>query len=240
MRFLDLQVDDDIKSINYTLAIGAVTSKILFNLLSENGLHETALRTAISTDEPSIGYWWKKWNATTCYEAFPAENSPDNRQRSLNHIFLCGGIGHWMWKHLVGLTPTSPGFATVSLNPLVHDSVGPRSVSGQFLSPKGIISSSWNITDVNVGVVKLSVSLPVGVQSATIVVPKPTKQGVPSAAALVYLGGQNIWDGTKLVRQSVGILHARDGKEGVIFETTNGVFEFVSKALSGRPTSVVV
>ena len=39
------------------------------------GLHESALRTAISTEEPSIGYWWKRWNATTCYEAFPDTNN---------------------------------------------------------------------------------------------------------------------------------------------------------------------
>ena len=30
-------VGDDLKAINYTLAVGAVTSKILFNMLSENG-----------------------------------------------------------------------------------------------------------------------------------------------------------------------------------------------------------
>ncbi len=203
-------------------------------------MHETALRTAIGTDEPSIGYWWKKWNATTCYEAFPAETSPTNGP-SLNHIFLCGGIGHWMWKHLVGLIPTSPGFATVSLNPLVDDAVGPKSVSGQFLSPKGMISSTWNISDASLGEIKLSVSLPVGVQSATIVVPKPTKNGIPSTSVLIDLDGQNIWDGTKLVRKSAGILRAQDGQQGVTFETTNGVFEFVSKAfVSELPIPVAI
>lgn len=68
-------IDDNLRSIGYTLAVGAVTSKILFNMLSENGLHESALRTAINTEEPSIGHWWKKWNATTCYEAFPNTNN---------------------------------------------------------------------------------------------------------------------------------------------------------------------
>ena len=71
-------------------------------------------------------------------------------------IFLCGGIGHWMWKHLVGLTPAAPGFAEVSLVPLIHDSVGPRSVGGQFLSPKGLIKSSWKLS---AGTVSLSVML---------------------------------------------------------------------------------
>ena len=38
---------------NYTPNVGAVTSKILLNVLSDHGLHETALRVATTTDEPS-------------------------------------------------------------------------------------------------------------------------------------------------------------------------------------------
>lgn len=224
------QVGDNMKAINYTLAVGAVTSKILFNVLSENGLHETALRTAINTEEPSIGHWWKKWNATTCYEAFPNTNNASNPRGSLNHIFLCGGIGHWMWKHLVGLTPGIPGFATVSINPRIHDSVGPRSVGGKFISPKGTIYAAWKILGAAADVVELSVNLPVGVQGATILVPKPTKDGVPSTAASVMLGGKVIWDGKKLVGTHSGIVSARDSQEGIVFETTNGVFTFASSA----------
>ena len=48
--------DDPATNTNYTLRVGAVTSKILLNILSENGLHETALRTATSTEEPSWGH----------------------------------------------------------------------------------------------------------------------------------------------------------------------------------------
>ena len=255
------------KSINYTMAVGAVTSKIIFNMLSENGVHEAALRTAINTEEPSIGYWWKRWNATTCYEAFPAANDASSEfpcssalcvplpaarcvplcthaalvphivfvfaladsHGTLNHVFLCGGIGHWMWKHLVGLTPAAPGFAKVSLRPRIHDSVGPRAVSGRFLSPKGTIASSWKISGSAANVVELSVSLPVGVQGATIVVPKPTSNGVPSKAVTITLGGKEVWDGTKLVGAAAGIQSAADGRAGVTFETTNGVFDFASK-----------
>ena len=35
------------------LRVGAVTSKGLLNVLSENGLHETALRTGTGTNSPS-------------------------------------------------------------------------------------------------------------------------------------------------------------------------------------------
>ena len=188
-------------------------------------------------------------------------------RNSLNHIFLCGGIGHWMWKHLVGITPAAPGFARATIAPRIHDSVGPRSVGGRFLSPKGMISSSWAIgpaadtvrcengsflrhhiyckpnicqdrLGTNEGKLKnresvsrrLSVGLPVGVGGGTIIVPKPTKAGQPAATALITLGGEKIWDGAKLLGTHAGILSAQDGRDGVIFTTTNGKFEFVSSA----------
>ena len=50
----------------YTAAVGAVTSKILLNVLSEHGLHESALRVATQTAAPSWGYWWSQ-GATTCW-----------------------------------------------------------------------------------------------------------------------------------------------------------------------------
>jgi hypothetical protein len=50
----------------YTAAVGAVTSKIILNVLSDNGLHESALRVATQTAAPSWGYWWSQ-GATTCW-----------------------------------------------------------------------------------------------------------------------------------------------------------------------------
>lgn len=160
----------------------------------------------------------------------------------------------WMWKHLVGLTPAAPGFAEVSLIPRTHDSVGPKRVGGQFLSPRGVISSSWTLS---AGVVSLSVSLPVGVGAATIVVrsrstafyqsccigirtkgseckqvPKPTTDGKPATAASIKLGGVLVWDGAKLVGKPAGILSAEDGIDGVTFKTENGAFDFESTVKS--------
>ena len=147
---------------------------------------------------------------------------------SLNHIFLCGGIGHWMWKHLAGIVPVQghPGFAKVAISPRIHDTVGPRSVGGQFLSPKGMISSSWAITGSDT--VRLSVSLPVGVDGAVIRVPKPTNAGKPATTASVTLNGEKIWDGAQLIEAAHGVISAEDERDGVVFTTTNGQFEFVS------------
>jgi hypothetical protein len=127
----------------------------------------------------------------------------------------------------VGLTPSAPGFAEVSLIPKVHDTLGPKSVSGQYLSPKGIIASSWKLSAQGVS---LSVSLPIGVSAATIVVPKPPHHGKPSATAVIKLRGVTIWDGNTLVGKPPGILNAVDVQSGVQFMTTNGVFDFESNA----------
>ena len=47
-------VGDDIKNINYTMAVGAVTSKILFNMLSENGMHEARPNASRSLWRPLL------------------------------------------------------------------------------------------------------------------------------------------------------------------------------------------
>ena len=149
-----------------------------------------------------------------------------NRRTKVEAPRGSGGIGHWMWKHLAGITPAAPGFAKVAIAPRIHDTVGPRSVGGQFVSPKGLISSSWRITSPDT--VKLSVSLPVGVSGATILVPKPTTGGQPATTASIALNGKKLWDGAKLVETCGGVVGAKDQPNGVEFTTTNGKFEFVS------------
>lgn len=66
-------------------------------------------------------------------------------------------------------------------------------------------------------------------------VPKPTVGGEPSARASIALGGKEIWDGAKLVGTPAGILSAKDVRAGVEFDTTNGVFHFVSTWASPPP-----
>jgi alpha-L-rhamnosidase len=58
-------LQDDLASrTDYHLAVGAVTSKILLNVLSDHGLHQSAMRVATQTTEPSWGYWLSQ-NSTT-------------------------------------------------------------------------------------------------------------------------------------------------------------------------------
>jgi hypothetical protein len=209
-------------------------------VLSDNGLHATALKTATMTTAPSWGYWWAR-NSSTCWESWPLKNG--HGSGTMNHIFLCGGVGEWMWKHLVGLTPAKPQFAEVVIHPKVHPAEGPASVSGTFMSPRGAISSGWKLGGGGAGPgssVELSLSLPIGVQRATVVVPKPFDKKIGGgagnisyapAAGMVTIteGGVEVWDGIKLVGTHPGIAAATDVGDGVAFELSNGQFQFVAK-----------
>ena len=149
----------------YRPFVGAVTSKVLLNVLSDTGLHETAIRTATSTEEPSWGYWWTQ-NSSTCWESWPLGHG------TRNHIFLCGGVGEWMWKHLIGITPISTHFQHASVAPKVHPIYGPARASGTYTSASGVIASAWNVTKRGAAIT-LEVRLPVGVEQAVVLVPKP-------------------------------------------------------------------
>ena len=108
-------------------------------------------------------------------------------------IFLCGGVGEWFWKKLVGLTPTSSGFSTVNIKPQLDVDHGPRFLKGVYSSANGVISSSWSIsTGVQDANVSLSVTLPVGVHAAEIVVPKPFRsQPTPPIPARKLCGAES-------------------------------------------------
>ena len=107
------------------------------------------------------------------------------------------------------------------------------------MSPRGAIASGWKLGADGGGapgaVVELTVSLPVGVQRATVVVPKPfsklasTEDYAAAAAASVTEGGVEVWDGKKLVSpHPPGITAAEDVGDGIAFEVSNGAFHFVS------------
>eukprot|EP00035_Acanthoeca_spectabilis_P001493 m.80571 g.80571 ORF g.80571 m.80571 type:complete len:886 (-) comp10914_c0_seq1:148-2805(-) len=153
---------------NYTLEVGAVTSKSLLNVLSDNYNHVAALRLATTTAEPSWGNWWSR-NATTCWETWHWDTTPLG---SLNHIFLCGGVSEWQWKYLAGIRATAPGFSSVTIAPRPDGIEGPSQLTAQYRSSAGLITSAWNVSD-NGASISLRAMLPTGVRTATIEVPKP-------------------------------------------------------------------
>lgn len=141
-----------------------------------------------------------------------------------------------MWRHLAGIIPASPGFKNTTVMPRIHATLGPRGVSGEFISAAGRITSSWRVR--HNGVVSFNVSLPVGVQAATLIVPKPlslyVSNGKPgentsTSRTVVKERGRIVWDGEKLVGNHHGLRSAVDGSEGVAFAVSNGLYIFESE-----------
>ena len=131
-----------------------------------------------------------------------------------------------MWKSLVGLTPSAPGFSEVRIAPRLHPTEGPSSLRASFRSVSGLISSAWNISSDGQRVL-LSVKLPIGVRRATIVVPRPFTEG--SQGTEVFCGPILVWDGRALVGSHPGIVSAVDrGITGVEFNVSNGAYDFAA------------
>ena len=66
---------------------------------------------------PHLDTDWQ--GATSCWENWSGESDATHPpQPTHNHIFLCGGVGEWMYTHVAGISlPASPGFSQILLSP---------------------------------------------------------------------------------------------------------------------------
>ena len=147
----------------------------------------------------------------------------------------------WHWSLAVAargwLGPHTARLATVRIAPKIDGTYGPKSARGEFLSPSGLIKSSWKIESAEDGQLgfSLNVSLPIGVQSAEVTVPAPPTSesawslGPQAGNLLVVCNGKMVWSQGKFTAVE-GIKTGRLGADGaaVIFDTTNGIFTFAS------------
>lgn len=109
------------------------------------------------------------------------------------HMWL--GFGEWLWKSIVGLRPTAPAFANVSVAPLVGFADGPASVSSRLKTARGVVMVAWNMSLAR-DRVQLTVSLPVGVQHAVVTIPAPFLGNGTRAApqeCMVSESGRVLW-----------------------------------------------
>ena len=71
--------------------------------------------------------------------ANPGHSNPPTH----NHVFLCGGVGEWLYKSLAGITPLEPGYDVVGVKPRVSATLGPSSCNASVTTVRGVIKSSW-------------------------------------------------------------------------------------------------
>ena len=127
-------LNQNVVDLGYHHTVGAVGAKLLLPQLSANGFAETAMKVATQTTFPSFGYWMSQ--GTTCWENWSGVPDPTHPPPPThNHIFLCGGLGKWLYQSIGGIAPgdhtnagNGGGYENVMINPDVTVS-GPASSS---------------------------------------------------------------------------------------------------------------
>ena len=125
------------------LTIGSAGAAVLLQSLSENGQHDVAVQLATQTSYPGWG-WWVGQGATTCWESWSgvadASHPPPPTH---NHIFLCAGLGEWMYSSMGGIRPAANGYANITVAPHVSKNYGPSAVNASVMTVRGLVESSW-------------------------------------------------------------------------------------------------
>ncbi|RDB18187.1 hypothetical protein Hypma_000526 [Hypsizygus marmoreus] len=164
-------ISRDIASRDNHLNTGALGTKYLLPVLTENRHADTAFALSQQTTFPSWGFWIAN-GANTMWEHWALAS------RSRDHLFL-GTFEDWLYKHLAGIQSTSTAFETVSIAPMLTAQLS--SARAWMFTPFGNLTVDWSK---NAGTLKIDVGIPVSV-NATVTIPA-------TAAEQVLEGGQPI------------------------------------------------
>lgn len=151
------------------LATGFLGFKALLPALSISGEKDLAYHLLLSTEYPSLGFEvlngattiWERWNSYTTEKGF--ENNAG--MNSFSH-YSFGAINEWLFGHMAGIMPLSPGFKTFSIKPEIA-MTGINWLKTTYHSIHGEINVSWRK---EAGVLNLVVTVPVNTV-ATIYIP---------------------------------------------------------------------
>lgn len=175
----------DIEEHDNHLTTGNIATKYLFEVLSNEGLVDTAFEIATKEDYPSWGYMLSL-GATTIWERW--ELGTTSAMNSHNHPMYCT-ISTWFYKHILGIKPGKPGFKEIIIAPKIPSKL--ESASGSLNTVAGRISVDWKQEDSKL---ILYVTVPYGTK-ATIKVPAGFKEPQES---LALEGGSKIFEFEKI------------------------------------------
>ena len=156
---------------------------------------------------------WSAAVSTTLWELFPATGG-------FNHGWSCGPLG-LLDEEVAGITPTSPGFATFDVRPVLGTTLA--RADANVPSPYGLISI---LASRNVNNNRLSVRVPPGSTGRTF---QPGSAGLLSGAILAVAGGATATLDETLATPEINIA---DGEATLL--STNGGMGAVAKNGSGN------
>ena len=130
------------------LSTGIYSTKMMFDVLSENDMNEVAYKVANQKDFPGWGHMLEK-DATTLWEAWKFPETGASR----NHPMF-GSIDEWFYRSLLGINTGGGGFEKIIIKPQPAGDL--TWAKGSYNSVRGIIESEWKLTG-NDCVLKISI-----------------------------------------------------------------------------------
>ena len=118
-------VEDVVKK-DYSATGGCVGAPYIYEVLSQTGYHDVAVKTMMDSNYPSYGYMLKM-GGTTCWERWDSIHHqvgvhPHN-MNSYNHIGLSAG-GTWFFKQLGGINYVGSRFQRNANRTAIHARFG--------------------------------------------------------------------------------------------------------------------
>ena len=210
------------------VTFGSVGAKNFFQQTSKNSGHDIALNVALQDTYPSFGYWIKQ-GATSCWEDWTGYADPTHPpQPTHNHIFLCGGLGEWLYTNVGGIAlPEEIAFKKILIAPKISELVGPASVRTSFNSPYGLVKMEWNRT-LSAGEIKalsISINLP---KYGTIIIPlnnnnRKEEYQLMESERVIFKHGKFI--GPNIIPGIMNVVYD-NSSNSLIVECSRGIYMF--------------
>jgi len=129
----------DIRQRGDRFASGFAGTRAVVRALAATGQSETIARTLLQAEAPGIGAMLTSGPGTLweCWWIDPQNTGTG----SLDHVGLGGPVAGWVWRHLVGVRPTAPGFAEFEVEP--HFMRGSRALSARIRTIRGDLTVNY-------------------------------------------------------------------------------------------------
>ncbi|MEQ8438085.1 MAG: family 78 glycoside hydrolase catalytic domain [Ilumatobacter fluminis] len=190
-RLADLVADAD-----GAVSTGFLGTPLVLPALARHGYFDEAYTMLLRTESPSWLYQvrqgatttWERWDAIKPDGSIhdgailphePDDDTTDHHMLSFNH-YAYGAVLDWMYRHLAGLAPSTPGYRTIRFAP--RPCAGIDNARATVHTPYGPTSIDWSVSDGFAA----TVEVPIG-STATFVAPT-------TAESAVVVDGQPIDD----------------------------------------------
>jgi alpha-L-rhamnosidase len=171
----------DIQAKGGHLSTGFVGVSYLLPVLTQNGKADTAYGLLQQDTFPSW-LFSVKHGATTIWERWdgwtPEKGFQDPGMNSFNHYSL-GSCGEYLFGYIGGIRPSSPGFKTILIDPVIRDGLTWAKTS--FDSIHGEISTAWKVKGKRL---TLEVVVPANT-TAMVCIPTVNPKGITESGKLV-------------------------------------------------------